>query len=256
MSKRRADMTSMGGGDLRFPPTQWSQVLAARRSDASALEALLGRYWKPVYAYVRFEWSKDNETAKDLTQAFLLSLLEGGAFEAVAPEKGRFRDFLKVSLANFLRKAHRDAGRLKRGGGALRVPFDEVEAAAGPEADPARTAAEAFDRAWRSGVLQRGLEALRAELAAKGKQVRWEVFERLVLREGGEAATYAEEATRLGITVSDVTNHLHAARKRLRETLRGILLEGLSDPSDLDDEWSAVLGGSFRPTRGRAGGER
>lgn len=241
--KRKGDVTSMGGSDLRFPPTQWSQVLSARAAETGqrtvAMEALVQRYWKPVYAFIRFEWSKDNEKAKDLTQAFLLSLIEREALDGVGPEKGRFRDFLKASLRNFLRKDHRDARRLKRGGGAARVPFEEAEAVA----DPARSAEEAFDRTWRSEVLKRALDELRLVLTARGKGVYWEVLHSLVLADGAPP-TYAEVASRLGLTVSEVTNHLHAARKKLREVLKCVLMEGLSDPNDLDDEWRSVVGRS------------
>ncbi len=247
--RRKGDMTSMGGSDARFPATRWSQILsvgaAQTRERGAAMEELVHRYWKPVYAWIRFEWSKDNEKAKDLTQSFLLSLIEREALLGVGPEKGRFRDFLKASLRNFLRKDHRDARRLKRGGGAARVPFDEAVEVADPAPDPARSAEEAFDRAWKSDVLKRGLDTLRDELASKGKGVYWEVFDALVLSPAEPRPTYAEVAARLHVGVSDVTNYLHAARKKLREVLTGVLMEGLTDPKDLDDEWRSVIGSSL-----------
>lgn len=242
----RIDVTSLGGGDLAFPQTLWSQVLAAgdpgQARHREAIEALAARYWKPIYAFIRFRWAKDNEEAKDLTQAFVASLIERGSLADVGPEKGRFRSFLKAALGNFLRNARRDELRLKRGSGAARVPLDEVEgiAAAGP--DPAASAEEAFDRAWRSEVIGRAIEDLRTTLEREARPTRWLVFEAIVLADGDARPTYDEVAARLRIKPTDVTNHLHAARMTLRELLRSALLESLSDPSSLPDEWKSVLG--------------
>ncbi|MBI4617642.1 MAG: sigma-70 family RNA polymerase sigma factor [Planctomycetes bacterium] len=243
---RGRDLTSLGGGDLRFPSTLWSRVVSARDDEEEArrraMEDLILRYWKPAYAYVRFEWGRDNEAAKDLTQSFFAAFLEKEFLKQVAPEKGRFRSFLKTALANFLRKARRDERRLKRGGGALRIPWEEVGDVRDPGPDPARTAEEAFDRVWRSEIVARGIRELQELLEAGGRRVQWEVFEALVLDETEPSPTREQVAARLGLRLPQLDHHLHAARDQLRRLLKGILVEGLADPRDLDDEWSAVLG--------------
>lgn len=239
------DMTSMGGGDARFPPTLWSQVLSARDpahpANRTALEELIRRYWKPVYAYVLFQWTHDSDKAKDLTQAFFTAFLEKDFLESVDPSKGNFRAFLKAALKHFLLNAKRDERRLKRGGDGVRVPFDDVQEVVADASDPARDAEEAFDRAWRANVLDIGIRSLQAELTEAGKEKQWRVFEAIVLTKADKPPTYEEVAKRLGIQVTDVTNHLHAVRKKLRETLRSTLLDGLADPGDLDTEWRVVL---------------
>ncbi len=240
-----AEVTSLGGRDARFPPTLWSQVLSAKDLESpehrGALEELIRRYWKPVYAYVRFQWSRDNESAKDLTQAFFTALLEKDGLAGVAPEKGRFRSFLKASLKHFLANAKRDQGRLKRGGGRAAVPFEEAGEVPGGGPDPAATAEEAFDRAWRSGVLQQALDAVRVGTIAAGKEIQWRAFAAAVLDDAEPRPVQEEVARRLGISLTDLTNHLHAVRKRLRETLRVILADGLAQEIDLDTEWKDVL---------------
>lgn len=229
-----------------FPPTLWTQVLAAGDAldpdRSAALESFARRYYKPILAFIRFEWPRDRERAEDLAQDFFAAILARDFFVCLDPAKGRFRAFLKTALRNFLAKSHRDARRKKRGGGARPAPLSEVEPflAGGP--DPARSAEEAFDRAWRKKTLSLGTNALCEELLAKNHETRWRVFELLVLSEPEERPSHAEVAERLGIKASDVNNHLHAARKRLREILRGLLLESLSDPRDLDSEWKEVIG--------------
>lgn len=239
------DMTSMGGGDARFPATLWSQILSARDpehpANRTALDELIRRYWKPVYAYVLFQWAHDGDKAKDLTQAFFTVFIEKDFLKSVDPGKGNFRSFLKATLKHFLLNAKRDERRLKRGGDGVRIPFEEVQETVAHESDPAKDAEDAFDRAWRSTVLDQGIASLREELTAAGKQHQWQVFESIVLIKTDKPPTYEEVARKLKLNVTDVTNHLHAVRKKLRESLRRTLLEGLADPGDLDTEWRSVL---------------
>src|SRR6185436_15636171 len=76
------------------------------------------RYWKPVYAYVRAAWAKNNESAKDLTQAFFLSLLEDERLKEFDASRGNFRGYVKMLLRSFVGHQDRALAALKRGGGA------------------------------------------------------------------------------------------------------------------------------------------
>ena len=72
--------TSLGGLGGAFPSPHWSFVLSSPdRSTPDCLDrmnTLVSQYWKPVYRTIRLGWRKNNEDAKDLTQAFLADLLE------------------------------------------------------------------------------------------------------------------------------------------------------------------------------------
>jgi RNA polymerase sigma-70 factor (ECF subfamily) len=84
--------------------TRWSIVIAAGGDDsaaARALSALCDAYWYPLYAYVR-QRGVPAEDARDLTQAFLTSLIERQDLKHVSQEQGRFRSFLLASLRHFL----------------------------------------------------------------------------------------------------------------------------------------------------------
>src|SRR5262245_3814032 len=159
--------TSLGGRAKAFPPT--SAGLAMRfagletQGYRESIEELAQRYWKPVYTFIRVAWKKSNDDAKDLTQAFFLWLTEREPLRAYAPAKGGFRTFLKVLLRRFL--GHDTAGlqRLKRGGGAVHLSFEDDVASIEevlPEAqstDPDRL----FDQAWLVTVMKAATDRVR-----------------------------------------------------------------------------------------------
>ena len=73
------DETDLGGTGDVFLTTHWSLVehIQADESDGQALiGALLQRYWKPVYCYLRHK-GHTNEIAKDLTQGFFHEIVLG-----------------------------------------------------------------------------------------------------------------------------------------------------------------------------------
>jgi len=122
--------TSLGGDGDRFPETG-GDIRSLLGQDPSRLELLCRRYWKPVYAYVRIAWSKGNEDAKDLTQAFFLWLMEGETLARYDAEKGGFRAYLKTLLKRFVGHEERALQRLKRGGDA-RIVFRHARPAEQP----------------------------------------------------------------------------------------------------------------------------
>jgi DNA-directed RNA polymerase specialized sigma24 family protein len=115
----------------KFSTTNWSLVLAAGGAESvaarKALEALCEAYWPPLYAFIRRQGHSPDDAA-DLTQAYLVQLLEKRFLKDLRPEAGRFRSFLFVSVKHFLANERDRVRALKRGGG--RVPFSlDVDAA-------------------------------------------------------------------------------------------------------------------------------
>ena len=98
-------------------------VRAAGASSGEALESLCAAYWFPLYAYVRRQgFSK--EDAEDLTQSFIVKLLERQDFAGLKQENERFRAFLLAALKNFLSNERDRAGCLKRGGNITHFSLD------------------------------------------------------------------------------------------------------------------------------------
>jgi RNA polymerase sigma factor (sigma-70 family) len=223
--------TEIGGVASAFPSTQWSVLHEARDRCSpgyrQAMAELCRVYWKPIYLYLRSSRAMDNERAKDLTQLFLLEILEGDLLSRFSPDHGSFRAYLRGALRLFLLEDHRDENALKRGGGRTVVSIDrEEEGRLAAKADSAGADPEQlFDRQWADTVLEQAVAALREELAGK---VAFRVFDRYELNPPPEGPpSYAELAREFSLKESDISNQLMASRKRLRELvvarLRGLV---------------------------------
>ncbi|MEZ6189410.1 MAG: sigma-70 family RNA polymerase sigma factor [Planctomycetota bacterium] len=239
--------TTLGAGGGEFPPTSWSMVVNLKTDEdrARGLEQLCARYWKPIYCYVRRALRKTNEDAKDLTQSFFIWLLDGNVLERYDAEQATFRLYLKGLLRNYARNHEQSLRRLKRGGATTHVPIsdDEVTGLEALLADPrAESPEDAFDRAWVEDLLDTGLERTREWLRDNGHTLRLQVYEAYELAEAGEQPTYTSVAEALGIKVSDVRNHLYAARERLRAEIRAQLRETVASNEQLEEEWQVVFG--------------
>jgi RNA polymerase sigma factor (sigma-70 family) len=171
--------TDIGGQRAGFPETSWSLI---RRAGADAVASacwneVVHLYWKPVYWFIRGNWRRSNEDAKDLTQEFFASLLERDVLAGVRDEHVRFRVFLRACLQNFLLSENRDRKRLKRGGGVRIVPLADEDSAPPAGATPEET----FDQSWARAVLADSIAALREVYLSSGRETYWKAFERCEL---------------------------------------------------------------------------
>jgi RNA polymerase sigma-70 factor (ECF subfamily) len=112
----------------RFGTTHWTLVLKAGQGASEALQKLCQTYWPPLYSFIRRRGYAVHD-AQDLTQAFFAHVLEHHALGTVAPEKGRFRSFLLVSLKHFLDNEYHKAHALKRGGKQVFISWDDLHPA-------------------------------------------------------------------------------------------------------------------------------
>ena len=222
-----------------FVTTQWAHVREAADSEAphfeAALEQLCRDYWYPLYAFVRRSGNGPEE-ARDLTQSFFEHLLSKRVFKQASPELGRFRSFLLGALKNHLRKRHRDANRLKRGGGMVFSPLEWDEAEGRYSMEPADevTPELLFDRNWARSMVRQVVERLRTEYEEAGEAERFEKL-RFTL-EDPRAVPYAEIAGELGLTEAGVKSAVHRLRRRFRELAREVVAEQVDDLRDVDAE--------------------
>ena len=237
----------MAGGPKAFPATTGGFVarFAGLETEGyrDCLAELAGRYWRPVYTFVRIAWNKSNEDAKDLTQAFFLWLAEQEPLRSYAPERGSFRTFLKVLLRRFLGHEDEALRALKRGGGA---GFLRLEGDAAPLesvlADPrAADPEKLFDRAWTVSVMKVAVDRVRDRLARQGREAVFRVFEAVDLA-SGEKPSYADVAGRLGLKESQVRDHLFTARQEVRGEIRSELAQMTRDDAGLEEEWRDLFG--------------
>ncbi len=240
--RRRRSDTSMGGEGEAFPKTTFHLVQGLHGEDLEdrrgALELLCKRYWKPVYAFVRRAWAKSNEDAKDLAQAFFLWALEADRLARFDPARGTFRGFLKLLLKGFLADREDAMRALKRGGGVKILSIPDTAGFEPADRDPH----EAFDRHWKLEVVKRALQRVQKWYSANNREIQYKAFREYAEAEKEGKPTYAEVARRLGLSESDVRNHLHAVRRRLREEIRAELADTVSGPGELEGEWKALFG--------------
>jgi RNA polymerase sigma-70 factor (ECF subfamily) len=196
---------------------------------------VLFRSWKPLYLFARRQGT-DVETANDLTQAFFERVLEKDYLKDVAPEKGRFRNWILAAMRHFLSDARERERALKRGGGkvaSLDVDFAERLLAAATDAPE-----KVFARTWAMETLDRAMLRLRIEWDAAGRAGE---FQALARHLRGETGTYGETAEKLGLAEHDIKNMLHGMRKRLRGILREEVAESVEDPREIDAELAELF---------------
>ena len=250
--------TSIGGPAREFPSTLWSEIVRPagipENQRRERLEKLIGRYWKPVYAYFRALGRSTVEDAKDLTQEFFLRLMEREAFDDLDPGRGSFRGFLKRSARNFrIDQARREGARRPADGKRL-FRLDEIRDEAEPP-DGNGSPDGVFDREWKNAVMRASLDRLREKLEAGGRSREFEILSAYCLpaanpeessrflHGGLPAKTYQEVAQRLGLRHADVRKSLERSRSELRAIVREEIGETVSRESDIDDEFREMIGG-------------
>ncbi len=202
----------------------------------AALAALCGRYWYPLYAFIRRR-GHDPSSAEDLVQGFFAALLEKEGLSSVNRSKGRFRSFLMAACSHYLSNRRDHDRALKRGQGRVFVPIDSLEAEDRYRREPTHelTAERLFERRWATTLLDHVLERLGAEMSAAGKGRLFEAL-RPALLGSVNRLPYASIATELGCSESAARLAAHRLRARYRALLRQEIARTLADPEDVNDE--------------------
>ncbi len=93
-------------------------------------------------------------------------------------------------------------------------------------------------------LFSRSVESLRADLESRGKGGHFQVFEQYDLadREDLTRPTYDELGARLGLSVTQVTNYLAAARRAFRACVLEHLRAVTGTEDEFRDEARALLG--------------
>jgi len=241
-----SDSAPSAEGPALFVTTHWSVVLAAKDKSspdsAAALEALCRAYWYPLYAFVRRQGHAACD-AQDLTQEFFARLLAKDYLAAAAPEKGRFRTFLRVALKRFLANEWNRARRLKRGGGQAPLSLDTAmgeeryQAERGDGLPPDRL----YERRWAMTLLEQTLGRLRAEHLAAGKTAEFERLKGVLMAERG-TIDYGALAAALGLSEGAARVAVHRLRKRFRQLFRAAVADTVSGPGEVESELRYLVG--------------
>lgn len=214
-------------GKGAFPTTDWGLFVDIRggnpEAKRAALDILARRYWKPVFRFLQFS-GKDEESAKDLTQAFFAEWIETNAFAKADAQKGKFRSFMLTSLKRFAVNEHRDGKAQKRSPAAGLVSLDELMDDDESSYEPAHeeTPDKAFDRTWAAEVVGRVLKHLEAEWAQKDQKGHFDIFSRRLIQpilHGKMAPSMADLGKEHGLTEKQAGNLLETAKRAYRRLL-------------------------------------
>lgn len=240
--------TTHEGTGAGFPTTRWTTILAAGDPSCEgyrqSLEELARSYWRPIYAYFRRKWGKPHDEARDLAQDFFAALCERDFLSRLSPERGRFRSYVMAALDNFVRLEYRARMAQKRGGGATPFPLEKVE-----EFHPAADLSpeEAFLREWARSTLAGAVDALEKECREAGQEHAFRIFAARDLDAPPEGRpSYDELARRFRVSVTDVTNLLFRARKRLREIVLKRVRDTVTDEKEAEAEMRDLFGNRLR----------
>lgn len=234
--------THSGGG--AFPTTDWGLFVDIRSGSPAkkraALDILARRYWKPVFRFLQFS-GKDEESAKDLTQAFFAEWIETNAFAKADEQKGRFRSFMLASLKRFAANEHRADQAQKRRPAAGLLSLDELmDNEEKPfEPEDAETPDKAFDRAWAVEVVGRVLKHLEAECRNKGQKAHFDIFSKRLIQPilyGVAAPSMADLGKVHGLTDKQAGNLLETAKRAYRRLLEEEIRLYAASDSEVSEE--------------------
>ncbi len=220
---------------MRFGSTRWSLIQRASgdgEDSRTALEELCQSYWPAVFAFVRGKGYSHADT-EDFTQGFFAFVIEKEVLASADASRGRFRNFLKAAVRNYMANEWDKKTAQKRGGTAVHIRLDDAEwlSATAGGADIG------FDRAWGLTLLTRTLDRLGEEYRARDRA---EVFEALkpILTGEGVDKTYRQIGKDLALSETAVKLTVHRMRGRFKELLEAEILDTVDTPEDAERELS------------------
>jgi len=230
----------------RFPTTSWTLVRdlqnLAVQQRRELYEALLRRYWKPLYAYFRSK-RKSPEQSADLVQDFLQRFLEGDKILQANRADKRFRDWLMVSARNFLIDEVRKEKAAKRGpdqGISFEALRSETGAAYEPAAD--ESPESAYTEAWRRGILQQALAAVAEQSALRGRTLDYQIFCAYYLSDSGDGRSWKDLARDHELADwREANRKAEWVKAQLVRFIRGEIRRYVDSESDVDQEIRDLL---------------
>lgn len=203
-----------------------------------ALADLCDAYYEPVLAFLRCDL-RNADAAREMSHAFFAEMLGGRSISAAERERGRFRSYLLGAVKHFVARQRESAGRLKRGSGMESVSLDDEEALEVSDTRQ-RTPDAEFDRQWAVTVLARGLEGLRLECQAEGREAFFESVKPLLTGDGRHG-DHAALAAASGMNLDAFRMAVHRLKKRLRQCVKAEVAGTLDDAAMVQEEMQSLF---------------
>jgi DNA-directed RNA polymerase specialized sigma24 family protein len=219
-------MSAESSASSIFPRTDWAELGRAGESDEARLDRLIRTYWAPLRIFLLATFPSLKDQADLLLQDFAEDkILKKGWLQRADRRRGKFRDFLKTSLRNFV------LDRLSRAE-FKHPPVSLDELAQEPPAAPASS--EAFDLTWARTVLAQTLRRMEADCRdPSADQPRrshiWEMFRLRLLDpvfEDTAPPPYEELIARFGLrSPTDASNLLLSGKRIFKMHLGRVIRE-------------------------------
>jgi len=244
------DKTSIGGSKESFQTTHWSEIFNANTTDDvrrnAIIDALLRRYWKPVYCYIRRK-GYDNEQAKDLTQGFFHEIvLNSNLIRQADQRKGRFRTFLLTALDHYLIDVHRKEKARKHAPRGGFVALEDSNLTGLTAAHSNMTPNQVFHYMWATGVIDDVISQVKKECCDTGKETHWQVFQAKILApiiDNRAGPPLKELCVRYGIENEIKASNMIVTIKRcFRRVLEDHLRRFVRTDTEIEDEINELLG--------------
>ena len=209
-----------------FPRTDWAELGRAAGAETESLDRLIRLYWQPLRIFLLATFPALKDQTDLLLQDFAQDkMLKEGWLRRADQNRGRFRDFIKTSLRNFV------LDRLNRLD--VKNPPVSLDELTGELPQP-DAPSEAFDLAWARAVLAETLQRMEADCQQPGAdQPRrghiWELF-RLRLLEpifnDAEVPPYDQLIARFDLkSPTDASNTLLSAKRIFKSHLAKVIKE-------------------------------
>jgi RNA polymerase sigma-70 factor (ECF subfamily) len=198
---------------VRFPTTFWSTILQRPRD---AREAVFVRYRTPIFNFICNRGFDAND-ADDLTQEVFLRVCREDFLRQADRDKGRFRNLLLAVTRNVILKEHERRARAKK------LPAPPAESGDDPS----------FDMLWLQNLVTLAIERLQKEGPAR----QHEAFTLHKYR----GLSYAEIGERMGATLSDARNWIHAAKVKVKAYLEEEIRRTCSTAREMEEEVAKLL---------------
>jgi hypothetical protein len=219
------------------PQTDWAALGRAAQADVPSLEQLVKLYWQPLRIFLAATFPSLKDQAELLLQDFAEDkLIKEGWLRKADQNRGRFRDFLKTSLRNFV------LDRLNRV--EMRNPpvsFEELE----QELPQSEAPSEEFDLAWARTVLAETLRRMEADCKdPAAEQPRrgqiWEMFRIRLLEpvlNDAPPPSYDQLIEQFGLkSPTDASNTLLSAKRIFKAHLGKVIKEYAGQDAATDAE--------------------
>jgi DNA-directed RNA polymerase specialized sigma24 family protein len=235
-----------------FPRTNWVELGKAAQADEAHLDGLIRLYWTPLRIFLVASFPSLKEQAEILLQEFAEDkILKKGWLQRADRGRGKFRDFLKTSLRNFVLD-RLDRVEVRR----PPVSLDDLEhELPGPVAP-----AEEFDLTWVRTVLAETLRRMEADCKdPSAEQPRrgniWEMFRvRLLdpILNGEPQPPYEQLIERFGLkSPTDASNMLLSAKRIFKGHLTRVIKDyteqdaaAASEIQELEEFVARLAGGA------------